>query len=201
MHTNCTDLKSIIRIMTHPFPNKIISYFSLVFTGTLTFLQNRIYSANKASATFKSVTFFRKNSCTLCKTCYSYISLNSYQTTNSQFLGPRIISKPYFKRPVKSAKDFPVNMTCNIASHFMLHDADVYWLKNGFEKLKYRKIRNHTDEESVLQSTTIELSASSNDSYSHQGYYQCVVFAQRFMKKEVKSSKLQLQFQGNFFVC
>ena len=83
----------------------------------------------------------------------------------------------------------------------MLHDTDVYWFKNGFEKLKFRKIQNHPVGQSLLQSTTIELSASSNDSYSHQGYYQCVVFARRFMKEEVKSSKLQVQFQGNFFMC
>ena len=80
----------------------------------------------------------------------------------------------------------------------MLHDADVYWLKNGFEKLKRRKIGNQADRDSLLQSTTIELSATSNDSYSHQGYYQCVVFARRFMKEEVLSSKLQVQFQGSF---
>ena len=91
-------------------------------------------------------------------------------------------------------------MTCNIASHFMLHDVDVYWFKNGFEKLKFRKIQNHSVGQRLLQST-IELSSSSNDSYSHQGYYQCVIFAQRFMEKEVRSSKLQVQFQGNFFMC
>ena len=89
-------------------------------------------------------------------------------------------------------------MTCNVASHFKLHDADMYWLKNGFEKLKLRKIRNQADRDGLLQSTTIELSASSNDSYSYQGYYQCVVFARRFMKEEVRSLKLQVQFQGNF---
>ena len=80
----------------------------------------------------------------------------------------------------------------------MLHDADMYWLKNGFEKLKFRKIGNQADRDSLLQSTTIELPATSNDSYSHQGYYQCVVFARRFMKEEVLSSKLQIQFQGSF---
>ena len=91
-------------------------------------------------------------------------------------------------------------MTCNIASHFMLHDVEVYWFKNGFEKLKFRKIQNHSVGQRLLQST-IELPSSSNDSYSHQGYYQCVIFAQRFMAKEVRSSKLQVQFQGNFFMC
>ena len=89
-------------------------------------------------------------------------------------------------------------MTCNIASHFELHDADMYWFKNGFEKLKFRRIRGEAHGGSSLQSTTIELTSSSNDSYSHQGYYQCVIFARKCMKKEVRSSKLQLQFQGNF---
>ena len=89
-------------------------------------------------------------------------------------------------------------MTCNVASHFLLHDADVYWLKNGFEKLKFRKIGNQVDRDGLLQSSTIELPATSNDSYSYQGFYQCVVFAPRFMKEEVRSSKLQVQFQGKF---
>ena len=129
---------------------------------------------------------------------YGYIPLNSYETSIFQFLGPRIVSKPYLERPVKSAKDFPVNMTCNIASHFILHDTDIYWSKNGFEKLKFRRIQNEANGDSLLQSTTIELTSSSNDSYSHQGYYQCVIFAPRFMNKEVRSSKLQVQFQGNF---
>lgn len=91
-------------------------------------------------------------------------------------------------------------MTCKIASHFVLHNADMYWLKNGFEKLKFRRIRNEADRDSLLQLTTLELTSSSNDSYSHQGYYQCVVFAPRYMKEKekVRSLKLQVQFQGNF---
>ena len=89
-------------------------------------------------------------------------------------------------------------MTCKIASHFILHDADISWFKNGFEKLKFRRVQNEADGNSLLQSTTIELISSSNDSYSHQGYYQCIIFAPRFMKEEVRSSKLQVQFQGNF---
>ena len=104
------------------------------------------------------------------------------------------------EKPVKAAKDFPVNMTCNVASHFTLLNADMYWLKNGFEKLKFRKFGNYADGDNFIQSMTIELSASSNDSYSYQGYYQCVVYAQRLMKEEVKSSKLHVQFQGNFFM-
>ena len=114
-------------------------------------------------------------------------------------LEPQIVSKPYLERPVKSTKDFPLYMTCKIASHFVLHDADMHWLKNGFEKLKFRRIQNKADGDSLLQSTTIELTSSLNDSYSHQGYYQCVIFAPRFMTKEVRSSKLQVQFQGNYF--
>ena len=105
------------------------------------------------------------------------------------------MSKPYFDRPVKAAKDFAVNMTCNIACHFLLHETDMYWLKNGFEKLKFKTTGN---QEGLLQSTTIELAATSNDSYIYQGYYQCVVFAPRFMKEEVRSSKLQVQFEGKF---
>ena len=54
------------------------------------------------------------------------------------------------------------------------------------------------NQEGLLQSTTIELAATSNDSYIYQGYYQCVVFAPRFMKEEVRSSKLQVQFEGKF---
>ena len=133
------------------------------------------------------------------ETNYSYIPLSAYETSISQFLEPRIVSKPCLERPVKSAKDFPVNMTCNIASHFKLHDTDIYWFKNGLKTSKLTRIRNEAHGGSLLQSTTIELPVFSNESYIHQGYYQCVVFAPRFMKEEIISSKLQLQFQGNFF--
>ena len=147
-----------------------------------------------------NICFSVEDSVQICKSNNSCISLNPYETSISQFLVPQIVSKPYLERPVKVAKDFPVNITCNVASHFTLHDVDMYWLKNGFEKLKFRKIVNQADRGNLLQSMTIELSASSNDSYSHQGYYQCAVFARRFMKEEVRSSKLQLQIQGNFSV-
>ena len=151
----------------------------------------RLYPTSKTSASIKSITFSRKMLYTN--------SVKFIWKFHFSILVPRIISKPYLKRPVKVTKDFPVKMTCNVASHFVLHDADIYWLKNGFQKLKFkRKIGNQADRENLIQSTTIELSASSNDSYSHQGYYQCVVFARRFMKEEVRSSKFQLQFQGNF---
>ena len=105
------------------------------------------------------------------------------------------MSKPYFDRTVKAAKDLTVNMTCNVASHFLLRETDVYWLKNGFEKLKFKTTGN---QEGLLQSTTIELAATSNDSYIYQGYFQCVAFAPRFMKEEARSSKLQVQFEVKF---
>ena len=130
---------------------------------------------------------------------YSYIPLNACETSIFQFLEPQIVSEPYLERPVKSAKDFPVNMTCNIASHFIFHDTDIYWFKNGFKKMKFRRIRNQADGDNLLQSATIEFPVFSKDSYIHQGYYQCVIFAPRFMKEEIRSSKLQLQFQGNVF--
>ena len=80
-----------------------------------------------------------------------------------------------------------------------MNDADVYWIKNGFDKLNYSKIQKHSDGGHLLQLASVELSYSANDSYSYQGYYQCVVFAATFMKQEVISPKLHVQVQGIFF--
>lgn len=91
-------------------------------------------------------------------------------------------------------------MTCKIASHFSLSDADVFWIKNGFDKLSYSKIGKHSDGGRLFQLASIELSPSANDSYGYQGSYQCSVFVEKFMKKELTSPKLHIQVQGNFLM-
>ena len=56
------------------------------------------------------------------------------------FTEPKIISQPSFEAPFNITKDLnrftTVNLIgCCIASHFNLSQTEVYWLKNGYEKL------------------------------------------------------------------
>lgn len=87
-------------------------------------------------------------------------------------------------------------MRCFIVSHFNLSDGDVYLLKNGFEKLRIGGFVQVNPENALAQIYDTEAQNFSNNIYSAQGFYQCVVFTPRFMKREVKSQKLQIQFQG-----
>ena len=88
-----------------------------------------------------------------------------------------------------------------MASHFILKDTEVYWLKNGFKILSFTSIRNVTVGNLSYQLASTVVQAPLNESYSAQGYYQCVVFASKIMRREVTSKKLHLQFPGNHFLC
>ena len=36
--------------------------------------------------------------------------------------------------------------------------------------------------------------------YREQGYYQCAVFTEEYMSKEVRSQKVEVQFQGLYYL-
>ena len=99
---------------------------------------------------------------------------------------------PSFESPVRSNN--LVSIICFIVSHFNLSDGDVYLLKNGFEKLSIGGFEGVNPENVQFYQTTVQ-NLSSNI-YSAQGFYQCVLFTPRFMKREVKSQKQQIQFHG-----
>ena len=89
-------------------------------------------------------------------------------------------------------------MGCSIASHFNLSETEVYWLKNGHEKI-YLNISGAVPKgEGVVK--LINNSFKVDEKYLIQGYYHCVVFNARYMRKEARSKKLHLQFQGNIFI-
>ena len=96
-------------------------------------------------------------------------------------------------------------MRCNITSHFKPNISDLYWLKNGFRRIAVTEDQTNISE--VLQSNNTSLiqpyrailQYRVNHNYSVQGYYQCAVFAPRFMTHKVISTKLQLQFKGKLF--
>ena len=104
------------------------------------------------------------------------------------------MSIPSFDSPVKSNN--LVRMRCLIVSHFNLSDGDVYLLKNGLEKLSVGGFVQVNSENASTQIYETTVQNLSTNIYSAQGFYQCVVFTRRFMKREVKSQKLQIQFQG-----
>ena len=101
---------------------------------------------------------------------------------------------PSFESTVRSNN--LVSIVCFIVSHFNLSDGDVYLLKNGFEKLSIGGFMEVNSENALGQTYKTTVQNLSSNIYSAQGFYQCVVFTARFMKREVKSQKLQIQFQG-----
>ena len=118
--------------------------------------------------------------------------------SNNFIIEPKIISQPSFEAPFNTTKDSVNLIGCSIATHFNLSDTEVYWLKNGYEKIQLNisdripkgggvvKLPNH--------------SFIGNEKFIIQGYYQCVVFDPNYMKEEVRSEKLHLKFQGKIFV-
>lgn len=113
--------------------------------------------------------------------------------------------KAYFVTPFESATKSHIKLKCNMTSHFKPNYTDIYWLKNGFKKIRLNEdhtsisivsLRNNL---SLIQSYNSILEIQMHRNYSVQGYYQCVIFTPMFMTQEARSQKLQLQFQGNIF--
>ena len=104
------------------------------------------------------------------------------------------MSIPSFESPVKPNN--LVRIRCLIVSHFNLSDGDVYLLKNGLQKLSVGGFVQVNSENLLAQIYETTLQNLSTNIYNAQGFYQCVVFTPRFMKREVKSQKLQIKFPG-----
>ena len=118
--------------------------------------------------------------------------------SNIYFIEPKIISQPSFEAPFSTTND-PVNLIgCSIASHFNLSETEVYWLKNGYEKIHLNITGVIPKGGGVIKVTNNSFKV--DEKYAIQGYYQCAVFNTRYMKEEVRSEKLHLQFHGNAFI-
>ena len=124
--------------------------------------------------------------------------MNSIYVYHTFFVEPKIISQPSFETPFNTTKDFVKLIGCNIATHFNLSGAEVYWLKNGYEKI-HLNISDVIPEGGGVVKLTDD-SFKSDEKYRIQGYYQCVVFNSSYMKEQARSEKLHLQFQGNVFI-
>ena len=115
------------------------------------------------------------------------------------FLEPRF--KPYITTNNLTVE----SLRCNITSHFKPNMSDLYWLKNGFRKIALTEDQMNinkvfqSNNPSPIQPYRAILQYRVNHNYSVQGYYQCAVFAPRFMTHKAISTKLQLQFRGKFF--
>ena len=89
---------------------------------------------------------------------------------------------------------------CRIATHFNLSSTAVYWLKNGFEKTGFTIGGNIPEGGGVFQLRGKGFEVEPQRKYTIQGYYQCAVYDTRYMKEEVRSERLDVQFQGNIFI-
>ena len=75
----------------------------------------------------------------------------------------------------------------------------MYWLKDGNIKISKMFLSRVSIWPFGIKYTYSELKYAITN-HSMQGYYQCVVFDPKYMSKEVKSSAVTIQFQGNRFV-
>ena len=88
---------------------------------------------------------------------------------------------------------------CILHSSVTLNAENMHWLKDG--KIKISKIFSSRISISSFGNkyTYSELKYAITN-HSMQGYYQCVVFDPKYISKEVKSTAVTIQFQGNRFV-
>ena len=102
------------------------------------------------------------------------------------------MQQPEFVHPFKNEGE-DVDITgCRIISSFSLTDSDIYWLKDGVQKIKLKVT-------SVGIGYSIENLQFVRSSYHNQGFYQCVVFSRGCMRNPIMSEKIHVQFAGRKF--
>ena len=116
------------------------------------------------------------------------------------FIEPKILSGPSAESPFNTTEDEVFLIGCRIATHFNLSSTAVYWLKNGFEKTGFTRSGNIPEGGGVFQLRSNGFEVDPTSKYTIQGYYQCAVFDPLYMKEEVRSKRLDVQFQGNIFI-
>ena len=116
------------------------------------------------------------------------------------FVEPKFISAPSAERPFTTTEDPVFLIGCRIATHFNLSTATVYWLKTGLDKTDFSSSGDIPEGGDVFQLRSKGFEVESTSMYTIQGYYQCAVFDPRYMKEEVTSERLDVQFQGNIFI-
>ena len=114
------------------------------------------------------------------------------------FIEPRFVSQPSFEAPFTTTKDYVNLIGCSIATRFNISKTEVYWLKNGYEKI-YTNISDKVPKGGGVVKLA-NISSKVDEKYTIQGYYQCAVFNPTYMTEESRSKTLHLQFQGNIFI-
>ena len=102
---------------------------------------------------------------------------------------PKLLTQPRLQEPINSTGESFVITGCSFASHINLTQTDVFWIKNGITRIR----TNVTQSNGIYQLSNLIYEAST---YQEQGYYQCAVFTEECMSKEVRSQKIEVQFQG-----
>ena len=104
-------------------------------------------------------------------------------------LASKIVQQPKFLRPFKNEGDKVLITGCRIISYFNLTNSDIYWLKDGIQKIM-------SEIGSVNKQYSMENLQFIRSSYQNQGFYQCVVFSKGYMKSPIMSEKIHVQFAG-----
>ena len=92
---------------------------------------------------------------------------------------------------------------CTLSSQVQLNPENIYWLKNGKEHISTKFSTTIKIVESIVQGSIasefdykyFELIYTTTN-YTMQGYYQCAVYHPRYMSDEIKSTAVNIQFQG-----
>ena len=106
------------------------------------------------------------------------------------------MQQPKFVRHFENEGDDVSITGCRIISYFNLTNSDVYWLKDGIQKIMSKVA-------SVNKQYSMENLQFLRSSYQNQGFHQCVVFSRGYMKRPIVSEKIHILFQGKklYTIC
>ena len=104
-------------------------------------------------------------------------------------LAPKIVQQAKFVRHFENEGDDVSITGCRIISYFNLTNSDIYWLKDGIQKVM-------SEVASFNKQYSMENLQFAPSSYQNQGFYQCVVFSKGYMKRPIISEKIHVQFAG-----
>ena len=99
------------------------------------------------------------------------------------------MQQPKFVRHFENEGDDVSITGCRIISYFNLTNSDIYWLKDGIQKIM-SKVANANKQYSMENLQFVR------SSYQNQGFYQGVVFSRGYMKRPIISEKIHIQFAG-----
>ena len=96
------------------------------------------------------------------------------------------INRPSFLSQHKNVGDSVIIAGCQLQSIFPITNNDVYFVRNAFENINATVTSNK-----VMENLIIDTS-----SFQDHGFYQCGLFASKYMTEEIRSDSINLQFEG-----